>query len=44
MVMDTDNAGMIDKHGNWLSSQTSLATSIHDAFNKNPSILDIIIR
>ncbi|XP_022170503.1 Hermansky-Pudlak syndrome 4 protein homolog [Myzus persicae] len=44
MVMDTTNAGMIDKHGNWLSSQTTLATSIHDTFQKKPSVLDIIIR
>ncbi|XP_025206384.1 Hermansky-Pudlak syndrome 4 protein homolog [Melanaphis sacchari] len=44
MVMDTTNAGMIDKHGNWLGSQTILATSIHDTFQKKPSVLDIIIR
>jgi hypothetical protein len=44
MVMDTADAGMIDKHGNWLGSQTILATSIHDTFQKNPSILDIIVR
>lgn len=42
--MDTADAGMVDKHGNWLSSQTTLATSIHDTFQKTPSILDIVIR
>lgn len=44
MVMDIADAGMIDKHGNWLGSQTILATSIHDAFKKKPSVVDIIIR
>lgn len=44
MVMDTADAGMTDKHGNWLNSQTVLATSIHDTFQKNPSVLDILIR
>lgn len=44
MVMDTVDAGVIDKHGSWLSSQTALATSIHNTFQKNPSMLDIIIR
>jgi len=42
--MDINDAGMIDKHGNWLGSQTILATSIHDVFKKNSSIVDIIIR
>lgn len=42
--MDTADAGMIDKHGNWLGSQTILATSIHDTFQKTSSVLDIIIR
>lgn len=42
--MDAVDAGMIDKHGSWLSSQTALATSIHNTFQKNTSILDIIIR
>jgi len=42
--MDTTNAGMIDKHGNWLGSQTILATSIHDTFQKTPSVIDILIR
>lgn len=44
MVMDTVDAGMIDKHGNWLSSQTNLATSIHDTFQKDHSVLDILLR
>lgn len=44
MVMDTGDTGMIDKHGNWLGSQTILATSIHDTFQKKSSVLDIIIR
>lgn len=44
MIMDTVDAGMIDKHGSWLSSQTALATSIHNTFQNNTSILDIIIR
>lgn len=44
MVMDITDAGMIDKHGNWLGSQTILATSIHDTFKKSPSVVDIIIR
>lgn len=42
--MDTADAGVTDKHGNWLGSQTVLATSIHDTFQKNPPILDLIIR
>lgn len=44
MVMDTADAGMVDKHGNWLGSQTILATSIHDTFQNTSSVLDIIIR
>lgn len=42
--MDTADAGLIDKHGNWLGSQTILATSIHDTFQKNTSVFDVIIR
>lgn len=44
MVMDTTDAGMVDKHGHWLNSQTVLATSIHDTFQNNSSVLDIMIR
>lgn len=44
MVMDTKEAGLIDKHGSWIASQTQLATTIHESFQKDSPIMDIIIR